>query len=415
MWQTLKEGTASTKQEGDAAPQVQAQAVSSEEQSSILMGHGELSSSPLQKEAMAQAFLLAASCGDYEAMKKLFRLHPSRADRLDMFREKDSTGRTALHLAAAAGHDKVINVWLEECSPSDRLATVREKDSTGRTALHLSAAAGFDTVTQLLLEGLHADRLNIVRIKDSTGCTALHLAAAAGHDKVIKLLLREFTPSDRLAIVLLVPFGIQMAIAAGLHKISQWLVMQRFHAGTLEFVREKDSTGRTAIHLAAAAGQDKAIYLLLERCSHSNMLAIIGEKDSTGRTALHLAAAAGHDMVIQLLLRECSRSDRLDIFSNKNSLGRRLELKVNAKDKQGCTALHLAAAAGHVNCIEQFFRHAWVVRHVDIDARDNQGHTALQVAAAAGHNEALRLLIQFGSHTELLSELTTDEEVADVI
>ena len=81
--------------------------------------------------------------------------------------------RTALHLAAAEGHSKVVELLLPHCSES----TLNAADSSHFTALSLAARGGHLLVVQLLLAE-HPNPAN-----------SLELAAVSGHDEVVKLLL----------------------------------------------------------------------------------------------------------------------------------------------------------------------------------------------------------------------------------
>jgi ankyrin repeat protein len=60
---------------------------------------------------------------------------------------------------------------------------------------------------------------------------------------------------------------------------------------------------------------------------------------------------------------------------------------VNAADEKGRTALHLAAAAGHLRVLTVLLEHG-----ADPALRDEQGKTALSLAHAAGKIEAETLL-----------------------
>lgn len=58
-------------------------------------------------------------------------------------------------------------------------------NSSGQTALHVAAASGSVETVQLLLKFASES----VDARDAAGATALHLAAAAGHEEVVALLL----------------------------------------------------------------------------------------------------------------------------------------------------------------------------------------------------------------------------------
>jgi hypothetical protein len=92
----------------------------------------------------------------------------------------DSTGMTALMLAAERGHLQIVILLL------DNGAAVNDVDSTGMTALMLAAERGHLQIVILLLDNGAA-----VNDVDSTGMTALMLAAEAGHLQIVILLLNS--------------------------------------------------------------------------------------------------------------------------------------------------------------------------------------------------------------------------------
>lgn len=94
-------------------------------------------------------------------------------------------GQSALQLAAAGGHTRMIELLL------DRDADIEQRTLlTGRSTLQLAAFWGHEEAVKFLLkEG--AD----VQVKDKWGYTALALANVNGHERVAKL-LRAFDGSD---------------------------------------------------------------------------------------------------------------------------------------------------------------------------------------------------------------------------
>ena len=94
--------------------------------------------------------------------------------------EKSNFGGTALHRAAASGHEAVVRLLLENG------AGVDVQDKLGATALRGAAASGHEAVVRLLLEnGAGVDD------KSKFGRSALHRAVASGHEAVVRLLLED--------------------------------------------------------------------------------------------------------------------------------------------------------------------------------------------------------------------------------
>jgi hypothetical protein len=59
---------------------------------------------------------------------------------------------------------------------------------------------------------------------------------------------------------------------------------------------------------------------------------------------------------------------------------------INASDRTGRTAFHLASSEGHCNIIELLIQRGVLLKK-DLNLQDNQGHEALQDSAAGGHDE----------------------------
>ena len=89
-----------------------------------------------------------------------------------------TTGHTALHLAAKAGREDLLQLIL------NKKATVDVRDKRGRTALHFAASQGHVNCTSLLLD--HGADPNS---KTEAGTTALHWAAVMCSLETVKELL----------------------------------------------------------------------------------------------------------------------------------------------------------------------------------------------------------------------------------
>jgi len=98
-------------------------------------------------------------------------------------------------------------------------------------------------------------------------------------------------------------------------------------------------------------------------------------------------------------LKEMSDED-FNILSNLDFLEiKKLVLHgvdVNAKDKNGCTALMWVASRGHVNIVKLL-----IDLGADVNLQDNNDNTALMVAAKNGYADIVKLLISVGADINL--------------
>ncbi|KAI9019692.1 ankyrin repeat-containing domain protein [Hyaloraphidium curvatum] len=117
-----------------------------------------------------------------------------------LLRLRDVRGRTALHVAAEAGHVAIarmlVEAWEaaddepEEGQPAPELDLVDEQDTEGRTALMLAARAPADHVVQITQYLLDPEGGNAaVNMTDADGRTALMFAAERGIDALADLYL----------------------------------------------------------------------------------------------------------------------------------------------------------------------------------------------------------------------------------
>ena len=117
------------------------------------------------------------------------------------------------------------------------------------------------------------------------------------------------------------------------------------------------------LHALCAKGPISGALRLLEQ------KADVDAKDKDGETALHWATRSGHEAVVRLLLEH--------------------KADVDAKDKERETALHRATRNGHEAVVRLLLEHK-----ADVDAKDKDRETALHRAAKNGHEAVVRLLLE---------------------
>ncbi|KFO32131.1 Ankyrin repeat domain-containing protein 55 [Fukomys damarensis] len=128
-----------------------------------------------------------------------------------------------------------------------------------------------------------------------------------------------------------------------------------------------DKDFKTALHWAVQSGNRILCSIIL---SHHQGPSIINYDDESGKTCVHIAAAAGFSDII-------------------NELARVPECNLQALDVDDRTPLHWAAAAGKAECVQSL-----LALGMDSNLRDINESTPLAYALYCGHTACVQLLSQ---------------------
>ncbi|XP_052568523.1 ankyrin repeat and death domain-containing protein 1A isoform X5 [Peromyscus californicus insignis] len=282
----------------------------------------------------------ASRWNQVERMKGLFEKRVN-------IRARNHVGRVALHWAAGAGHEQAVRLLLEHG------AAVDDVDSFGMNALLLSAWFGHLQIVQILVNAGAK-----VHCESKDGLTLLHCAAQKGHMPVLAFVMEDLE---------------DVALD---------------HA---------DKLGRTAFHRAAEHGQLDALdFLVGSGCDHS-------VKDKGGNTALHLAASQGHVAVLQRLVDigldlEEQNEEGLTALHAAAEGGIHADCvrlllsagsNVNALTQKKLSCLHYAALGGSEDVSRALIKAGGCT-----NVADKQGKTALAVAARSNHVSLVDMIIK---------------------
>jgi len=336
----------------------------------------------------------------------------------------DSAGRTALHLAAAAGHVSVVGRLIIAG------AAISKTDSSGMTPLHLAAYNGHTAVLdKLMLAGADADAAILLpegvaahratAASSSSSTAAADAAAAAGGDgewmpgatyAAGALRLREDGRLEWIAAtVAAVPededdgsSGSNGSNAAFHHR---------------NFLRHQQRQGRllpplwpdpevvclhsaTALHLAAAGRQPGVVQWLLEVAG-----ARVTAADGAGATAAAVAAAAGCVDSLKLLLDAGCGVQQVawagtDQQQQQQAVS--LQQQLLQKDSLGRCCLHMAALSGDVGVWRYVLDSAFGPLFTPDVVLIRESHLAaaagiIAAGAAAGGRTVLHYAAQGGS------------------
>jgi ankyrin repeat protein len=181
------------------------------------------------------------------------------------------------------------------------------------------------------------------------------------------------------------------------------------------------STGPlTALHSAAQQGDEASVQSIL-----NGSVADIDKRESKhGHTPLCRAAMNGHVHIIRILLAHGADPEVATVRLRSTPLliaaerGHDLAVEalllggadVRAKTRGGWTALHQAAAKGHVVVVARLLEH-----DADLDAQGGRfSKTPLYSAASHGHDDIIKLLLDKGAdpRTKTTEKLTAADAAA---
>ncbi|MFQ5993866.1 MAG: ankyrin repeat domain-containing protein [Acidiferrobacterales bacterium] len=162
-------------------------------------------------------------------------------------------------------------------------------------------------------------------------------------------------------------------------------------------VNIENQRGGTALMYAAVTGDPAPMRLLL---SHG---AAVNATSDTGWGALMIVSAKGYIEIVQLLIAHGAEVNVRDIygwtplmkaaFEGRFAVVRLLldqeSVDLHAVDENGATALHHAAAVGHVKIARLLIAYG-----ADIERKDGAGQTPLMIAAKQGRAEMIDLINQ---------------------
>ncbi|EAY10390.1 hypothetical protein TVAG_109740 [Trichomonas vaginalis G3] len=144
--------------------------------------------------------------------------------------------------------------------------------------------------------------------------------------------------------------------------------------------------------------------------SHS---ADVNAKNKHGDTALHIAAYKGYKVIMKFLLLYGANIDAKNVDGNTAVLSHSKETvelllfngaNVNEKNNDGETALHKAAAVNMKETVEILLVHG-----ANINEKDNFGQTSLHIAVSSNMEGMVKLLL---SHNANINEKNNDGETA---
>ncbi|XP_012921180.1 ankyrin repeat and SAM domain-containing protein 6 isoform X3 [Heterocephalus glaber] len=314
----------------------------------------------------------------------------------------DEAGNTALHFAAAGGHEPLVRFLLR------RGASVNSRNHYGWSALMQAARFGHVSVAHLLLD--HGADVNA---QNRLGASVLTVASRGGHLGVVKLLLEAGAFVDYHS-----PSSEQLGLGGGRDELlditALMAAVQHGHEAVVRLLLEWGAdpnhvawtVGWSPLMLAALAGRLSVAQQLVEKGANPDHLSVLE------KTAFEVALDRRHrdladclDPLTTVRPRTDEEKRRPDIF-HALKMGNFQLVKeiadedpnhVNLINGDGATPLMLAAVTGQLPLVQLL-----VERHADIDKQDSvHGWTALMQATYHGNKEIVKFLLNQGADVTL--------------
>lgn len=325
----------------------------------------------------------------------------NRVDVLKTLLKKDadatvtrSDGITALMTACVAGHEEAVKLLLDEGAEPSAV------DADGLTALMNAAENGSTAVLKLLMEA--AKDPTYVDQMSSTGFNAIIIASAHGHQDAVKFLIEEANADVNKVHENQVSALMYAAASGHVETMKVLLDIGKIDINALH------TNGGSALIEACTAGASDAISFLVERGAKYDLI------DKDGVTPLMAVAAQGNTVGVETILNALKQ----DMDAEQ------LKAHVNLFSFSGGSAVMFSAAGGHtettkilidlgadVNAVAQATPDYLVKLAEMIEAgtvEDNDPHvdgvTAVHVAAQAGHLDCVNLLIEAGADVTILDD-----------
>lgn len=359
-----------------------------------------------EKSELDSRLLKAAKEGHDDVIEKLLREGANINAVSEGFRE------TPLHKASDYGHGNVVRTLL------DNGANVNSQDEDGWTPLYFASRAGFASIVNLLLfpsgsnvtrspsqrVGAHPDLRSEIEVDladHEHGLTPLHVASYWGEEDVVHAIVKfksTLKPENtQRTLDKIDKFG-----RSALH-----IAVEQRYPGVIRKLIGTDTSlpldHETALHMASRLGNAETVQALL----HLNADVMAKKTNANNETPLHMAALHGHTQVVEQLLAltyelphvlereqvqgELSRMQRPPREVSNRQL---LQNQMSAKTRDGNTALHLAASAGHHETVEELLEISLELRDQQApDTRNNLGMTALHIASERGFTRVVQCIL----------------------
>lgn len=290
---------------------------------------------------------------------------------------KDLFQQRPLHLAAANGHNEIVEIIV------DAGATIDCEDWFRRTALGLAAENGHCLVVQSLYGKFKGEDSK----QEELWSMALHCAVKNGRKAVVLALLavRRGKPKIRLDTLIL-------AIQRRHRQIVRLLL--KFEPDLI--TNAQDTWGWTPLMYAIHENDDAIRDLLIANGALPDIHKPSHE-DANSESPLLYVSKQGLDALANMLLRQdafetTSEGDHQTAIvyeKRAHALSKYKPIEVNTKDRDGRTVLSYAAGSEFVETVKLLLER----QDIEVNTQDIEGRTALSYAAENGKWQTVEALL----------------------
>lgn len=288
--------------------------------------------------------------------------------------DNDGSGQTALHIAAAAGLDSIIELLLENGAHIDVI------DAAGDTPLHLAAKNGkLDAVKSLLSR---PQGVSIINATNNENLTPLVQAVFESLDVEVVQELLQCGADPNVSILDDGTVLHLMTATPGFENIVREVTMR--YGGDLE---ARDQSGNTPLHVAAREGKTSLLEFFLYQKP-----ALASATNIRGQTPQQVAVENNHPETAAFLAERSLHHAALtgDVHGLLSAISSGAARLSSPLDSTSTTAVHLLAEKNQSSQLDSLLSDA---SRVEIDevlmCTNAQGNTALHLAAQHGSTEVV--------------------------
>ncbi|XP_055641428.1 uncharacterized protein LOC129778512 isoform X2 [Toxorhynchites rutilus septentrionalis] len=290
---------------------------------------------------------------------------------------------SALTIATRKGHLEIVRILLDHGADISIFLTAAK--STPQNLLLPAAREGYIRILQYLLQ----EQIFDVNGEDPAGSTPLFLAAVHANIRVIETLVEygaDIEHTNKL--------GHNVVSTAAMHDrldIVKYFINN--YPQTSRFISTAYAGKNTVLHIAVLKGSLEMVKYFLDLHNANAMLSnCLNEQNLEGFTALHICAQTGNERIFTLLLGS-GADPSIPLFNEQAILHTAIlngnlnivrvllaqpsMVDVNACDSEHRSILHYAVFSRSVAVVKEVLR----VRGLQINRQDRQGDSALHLAA----------------------------------